>query len=499
MKQTKTAVVVGSGAGGLASALLLQSRGWQVTMLERNERPGGKLGVHEEGGFKFDTGPTILTLPGILHMLFRESGAKLEDYLTLVELDPQWRCFFEDGTTFELHGNEEAQLEAVRAIAPNDVDAFRDLLHTGDELYDLSRENFFFRNVGSVGDIMGARSFDLSSLQLVKQLRPWQSYAGLLHSKLKDRHIIQTLEHLVQYVGSSPFKAPAIFGLMLHVQLRKGCWYPMGGMNAIARAISKRFVELGGEIVTNAEIAEVVRSNGTMKEVITTPGERYAADHFVFNADLNTLRTQILKETPLERPQACSGVVIFAGVRTPIERLAHHNFLFSEHSEQEFEAIYDRGTLPPDPTVYICDASKSDPDVAPTGQESLYFLIHVPSLNGRTDWKKDIGPFVDKIYAKTERLVRQQFRGDIAVGKIMTPEYIRDRFNTYNGNIYGFASHGKFTGGFKHRNTYPGLNNVLLAGGTVNPGAGVPMSLMAGLIAAGELTGDLKRFQATPI
>lgn len=491
----KSAVVIGSGAGGLASALLLQSKGWQVTLLERNEKPGGKLGLYEESGFKFDTGPTILTLPGILRILFAESGADVNDYLQLVNLDPQWRCFFEDGTIFELKRDNEAQLEEVRRIAPNDVDGFRELLTIGDELYKLSEENFFFRNVGSVGDIMASRKFDPSSIKLVTTLRLWQTYQGLLQSKLKSKHIIQTLEHLVQYVGSSPFMTPAIFGLMLHVQLRKGCWYPMGGMSAIARAIAKRFEELGGTIITGEQIAAVHKSNDKFSEVITSSGKSYKADHFVFNADLNVLKKEILGETALDKAQACSGVVIFAGVNTSIEKLAHHNFLFSRDSKEEFSHIYTKGLRPPDPTVYICDSSKTDSSAAPSGKESVYFLIHVPSLNGKTDWKNEIGTFTDLIYEKTERLVKQKFRADIVVEKVMTPEYIKERFNTFNGNIYGFASHGKMKGGFKHRNNLPGFDNVWLAGGTVNPGAGVPMSLMSGIIAAGEMTGDLQRIQ----
>jgi diapolycopene oxygenase len=283
--------------------------------------------------------------------------------------------------------------------------------------------------------------------------------------------------------------------LMLHVQLRKGCWYPIGGMNAIADAIAKRFKEIGGEVVTGTQVAGVRKSNGKITEIITSSGVNYAADHFVFNADLNVVKKQILGEPSIDKPQACSGVVIFAGVNTPFKKLAHHNFLFSRDSMEEFTHIYTKGIRPPDPTVYICDASKTDGSAAPNGKESIYFLIHVPSLNGKTDWKTEINSFTNTIYQKTERLLQQTFRKDIVVEKIMTPEYIKERFNTYNGNIYGFASHGRMNGGFKHRNNLPGYSNVWLAGGTVNPGAGVPMSLMSGIIAAGELTGDLPRIQ----
>jgi diapolycopene oxygenase len=421
----KTAVIVGSGAGGLASGLLLQSKGWSVTLLERNETVGGKLGVYEESGFRFDTGPTILTLPGVLRILFAESGADINDYLQLINLDPQWRCFFEDGTTFELKRDDDAQLEEVRRIAPNDVDGFHRLLEIGNELYGLSQENFFFRNVGSVGDIMASRSFDPSSIKLVRTLRQWQTYQGLLESKLKSKHLIQTLEHLVQYVGSSPFLTPAIFGLMLHVQLRKGCWYPIGGMNAIADAIAKRFKEIGGEVVTGTQVAGVRKSNGKITEIITSSGVNYAADHFVFNADLNVVKKQILGEPSIDKPQACSGVVIFAGVNTPFKKLAHHNFLFSRDSMEEFTHIYTKGIRPPDPTVYICDASKTDGSAAPNGKESIYFLIHVPSLNGKTDWKTEINSFTNTIYQKTERLLQQTFRKDIVVENTLKNGSIR--------------------------------------------------------------------------
>jgi diapolycopene oxygenase len=491
----KTAIVIGSGAGGLSSALLLQAHGWQVTLLERNEVPGGKLGLHEENGFKFDTGPTILTLPGILKILFRESGADVNDYLTFVDLDPEWRCFFEDGSTFELHHNEDAQLEEVRRISPDDVDGFKKLLRISDELYDLSQENFFFRNVGSVGDIMKSRTFDLSSLALVRTLRPWQTYASLIHANIQSPQIRQTLEHLVQYVGSSPFKTPAIFGLMMHVQLRKGCWYPMGGMNTIAKAIAMRFTELGGVIKTGEELVAITRSKTRASEVTTRSGNTYTADQFVFNTDLNVLQTKILLEQPSKRPQSCSGVVIFAGVNKPLPKLAHHNFFFSHTSEREFGSIYSEGLPAEDLTAYLCAASKTDPGVAPNGMESLYFLIHTPALNGKTDWKEFIKPYRDKIYEKCERMLGERFSGNIIAEKLMTPEYIESRFGTYNGNIYGFASHGKLHGGFKERNRLSGFENVWLAGGTVNPGAGVPMSLMSGMIVGGELTGTLEHLQ----
>ena len=490
IKNRKSVLVVGGGAGGLSSALLLQASGFQVTILEKNENPGGKLSADTMDGYVFDNGPSILTLPGVLRELFTLTGKPLEDYLELVELDPQWRCFFNDGSHFDFRAREDSMLEEVGRIAPRDVDGFRKLYQKSRELYQISEDNFFFRDLGNVLDVISQKrgqTRPLEALKLAVAIEPLKSYANLVERYIKSPQLKQALEHLPQYVGSSPFLAPAILGCLIYVQFEKGCWYPMGGMNKISEALAKRFGELGGVIETSQTVERVYEDGRSLRGVETRDGKLWAADEYVFNMDVNSLREKIKQKTADEQQLACSGVTVFLGLKKKVEGLAHHNFFFSQSHEAEFKDIYTRRIPHLDPTIYACVPSKTDATVAPAGKENVFLLIHAPTVNSKTDWDSYLPSYVDLVLKKLSKNGFDLEGHTVEVQKARSPKDIGEKWGTYKGNIYGMASHGKFTGGFKNRNASHSFRNLQLAGGTVNPGAGVPMSIMSGMIAGSNL------------
>jgi diapolycopene oxygenase len=484
----KSVVVVGAGAGGLASSVLLAHAGFKVTLLEKNERIGGKLNREDINGFVFDTGPSILTLPGVLKEIFRLTGADVRDYLELVELDPQWRCWFNDGSRFDFRAGEEGMIEEVRRLSPGDVEGFRNLLLKSRELYRISEDNFFFRDIGGVMDLikMGNLSSQ-DSLKLVTAIEPHRRYSDLIDRHIQSPQLRQALEHLPQYVGSSPFLAPAILACLVHVQFSKGCWYPMGGMNQISEALAKRFQELGGEVVLNSEVKEIYRDGRSIRGVETADGRLWTADEYVVNADKNSMASKMGLKEDSTKQLACSGVTVFFGLSKKAENLAHHNFYFSQSHQAEFADIYSNGQPHQDPTIYACVPSITDPSVAPKGKENIFLLIHAPIVNGKTDWDQYLPEYVTLVEKKLARLGLDIESLGVEVRKARSPKGIGEKWGTFHGNIYGVASHGRLAGGFKKKNSSSEFHNLQYAGGTVNPGAGVPMSLMSGMIAGANL------------
>jgi phytoene desaturase len=493
----KKVLVVGAGAGGLASAVLLQNSGFQVTLLDKNERIGGKLNRELHEGYVFDTGPSILTLPNVIGEIFAKTGADMNDYLELVNLDPQWRCFFGDGSHFDFRSGEEAMLQEVSQFAPEDVDGFRKLMLKAREMYRISEDNFFFKDLSNVWDVIKTgNASSLESLKLVMSIEPTKTYSDIVERYISNPKLKQGLEHLTQYIGSSPFMSPAILACLIHVQFDKGCWYPMGGMNKISEALAKRFEELGGEVELNTEITECYMDGQTVRGFESANGKLWTADEYVVNMDRNSFFDKVSQKavTP-EKGLACSGVTVFLGLKKRVENLAHHNFFFSESHEEEFKDIYERGLPHQDPTIYACVPTLTDSSVAPDDRENVFLLIHAPVDNGLTNWDSYLPEYVNVIESKLSRMGFDIASHDVEFRKPRSPKGIGEKWGTYKGNIYGVASHGRLAGGFKDGNASREFKNLQFAGGTVNPGAGVPMSLMSGMIAGGNLISKSESFQ----
>jgi diapolycopene oxygenase len=484
----KKVLVVGAGAGGLASAVLLQNSGFQVTLIDKNERIGGKLNKEELNGYVFDTGPSILTLPTILKEIFERTGAKLEDYLELVNLDPQWRCFFNDGSHFDFRSGEEAMVEEISTFAPEDVDGYRKLMLKAREMYRVSEDNFFFRDLSNVWDVIKTGdSRGLDALKLILTIEPTKSYSDIVDRYIKNPQLRQALEHLPQYVGSSPFLSPAILACLIHVQFEKGCWYPIGGMNKISEALAQRFQELGGQIELNSEVEHVYFDGRSIRGFETKDGRLWTADEYVVNMDMNSLNSKMGRKVAEPSDLACSGVTVFLGLNKKTKNLAHHNFFFSKSHEAEFKDIYSRGLPHQDPTVYVCAPSITDSSVAPEGKENVFLLIHAPTVNSKTNWDTYLPEYVNLVEAKLARMGFDVEAHGVDVRQARSPKGIGEKWGTFKGNIYGMASHGRMAGGFKSGNASREFKNLQFAGGTVNPGAGVPMSLMSGMIAGTNL------------
>ncbi|QDT39294.1 phytoene desaturase family protein [Stratiformator vulcanicus] len=500
-------VVIGGGLGGLASACVLAARGYQVTLLDKNEWFGGKAAILHEGGYRFDMGPTIVTLPSVLKRIFAEAGREMADYLDMRPLDPQWRCFFDSdsasgGGVLDLVSDVDQMKQNIAEFtggSGTSADGYEEFLNYAEKLNGVSDRFFFWKSVGGLMDTFKADGmFDAKVLKDVMSLRMGSSVAGTVRKYVPDERVAQMIDHFTQYVGSAPDQSPAVLCGIAHMQTEEGIWYPIGGTRAVPEALCKLAGELGVEFRPSTHVAHIETQNGRTTGVRAVNGDLIECGAVVSNSDSVRTHRELIEGKPaqkfLNRRQyepACSGVVLYLGLKESYEHLLHHCFVFSRDAEEEFEAIYRKGEPAPDPTCYLAAPARTEPGVAPEGGEALYVLVHTPYLRDHHDWSKMLPEYRQVILDKLKRTAGMEDIEDrIEVEQHLTPQDIHERYHVLNGAIYGLASHGKFTGAFKPANRSKDVTGLYLAGGSAHPGPGMPMVLMSGWIAADTLDQD---------
>jgi phytoene desaturase len=496
--------VIGGGLGGLAAACTLAARGHSVVLFEKSDWLGGKAAELNEAGFRFDMGPTILTIPAVLRQVFNEAGRRMEDYLDLVRLDPQWRCFFADGSVLDLCEDTAKMTAELDRFAPGSAAGYKQFLGLSDRLHSISDKYFFWKSIGGIGDMIDFRAgFSPKILADVMKMRMGRSVASTVRKYVPDSRVAQMIDHFTQYVGSSPDASPAVLCGIAHMQTNEGVWYPIGGTRAVPVALAKLASELGVEIRTGTGVKHVhTTPDGTrVTEVELDTGERVAVSAVVSNVDsVRTHRELLNGHAPKAKARfekrrtyepACSGVVLYLGLSKRYDHLLHHCFVFSRDPHEEFDFIYNQGEPAPDPTCYLASTARTEPATAPPGGDALYVLVHTPYLRPHHDWSKMLPKYRRIILNKLKTTGQMPDIDDrIVFERTLTPQDIHDRYRVLDGAIYGLASHGKWLGAFKPANRSPDIEGLYLAGGAAHPGPGMPMVLMSGWIAADTLDRD---------
>ena len=497
----KPVIVIGAGLGGLAAACTAAARGHRVILLERSSWLGGKAAQLNEQGFRFDMGPTILTVPSVLKRIFQEAKKPIEDYLELVCLDPQWRSFFTDGSTLDLVADTDQMKDTLNAFSgrPEVSAGYQRFMDASQQLHEISDRFFFWKSVESIRDTLDLKTtFDISTLKDLLALRMGRSVAKTVRGFVPDERAAQMIDHFTQYVGSSPDASPAVLCSIAHMQTSEGVWYPMGGTRAVPLALAKLAEELGADIRTNASVRRIIVENNQVTGVELDGGERIEASAVVSNCDSVLTHRELMDKTIWQKFQkrrsyepACSGVVLYLGLKRRYDQLIHHNFVFSRDPHEEFDYIYNKGEPAPDPTAYVAAPAITESAVAPEGGEALYVLVHTPFMRDRHDWSEMLPAYRQTILDKLKSTAgMEDIEEQIAFESVLTPQDIHDRYNVPAGAIYGLASHGKFLGAFKPGNRSRDVKGLYLAGGAAHPGPGMPMVMMSGWIAADTLDQD---------
>lgn len=485
-------VIVGGGLGGLSAAVHLAARGQRIVLLEKNERVGGKLNLVEADGFLFDTGPSLLTMPWVLRSVFAAAGRRMEDALTITQLEPICRYRWPDGTQFNAYQNLPRLAEEIARIEPADVSGFLRFLAYAERIYRAAEGPFLLRPFDGVRDLLTP-----ALLSGTLQIDPFRTVDQAVRSFFRSPYLHQVFNRYASYNGSSPFRAPATFNLIPYVEFVQGAWHVQGGMYQIARALSKLACDLGVEIRTGAPVEQIEVSNGAVRGVILACGERVAASQVIINADPRYAYARLLPGTEktaarLARLETSySGFVLLLGVNRIYPELAHHNIFFSSDYRSEFAAIVDMQIPAPDPTIYICAASVSDPSLAPPGHMNLFVLINAPTLNPRVNWTREAPGYRNLILHKLEQMGLKDLSQHIVFEQIWTPATINERYNAPGGAIYGLASNNPWTAFLRPPLRAPEVRGVYFVGGGTHPGGGIPLVLLSGRAVAERVLADI--------
>ncbi|UNL83612.1 phytoene desaturase family protein [Priestia koreensis] len=491
---SKKVIVIGAGLGGLSTAVRLAVDGFDVTVLEKGERIGGKLNIRKGNGFTFDTGPSILTMPWVLEKLFDSAGRNINNYMTIERIEPQWRTFFEDGKVIDVSSDLPTMLDEIRGLSEKDANGFFDYLAYCSRMYEYSMKSFYSKSISGLNDLR-----TMHSLKELLTMDPTKSMDMATRKFFESKHLRQLFNFLVMYVGSSPYHAPAILSQLAHVQLGLGIYYVDGGMYKIAEGIGQLLDELGVEVRLNTPVKEILATEKKATGVVLESGDVLHADIIVSNLEAipahKTLLNKIVgaHKTVNEMEKfipSVSGLVMLLGVNRTYDHLAHHNFFFSRDPEREFHQIFNEGKPADDPTIYIGISAKSDGTHSPVGKENLFVLTHVPPLKEGQDWSQFTEGYRELVLAKLERMGVTNLSSSIEFEHQFTPNTLKDLYGANGGSIYGVAADRKKNGGFRIANRSKLLSNLYFVGGSTHPGGGVPMVTLSGQLTADAIVED---------
>ena len=334
----------------------LAARGHKVILFDKNPWLGGKAAQLEQDGFRFDMGPTILTVPHVLERVFTEAGRNMADYLDLRRLDPQWRCFFEDGSVLDLEESVPAMAAKLATYAPGNEQGYKDFIAMSAKLHEVSEKFFFWKSVEGISDTLSMKGMNLDTLRDVLSLRMGTSVASQIRKRTPDARVSQMLDHFVQYVGSSPYAAPAVLCSIAHMQTDLGVWYPMGGTRAVPQALERLAGELGVDLRPSTGISRILSHEGRAAGVVTESGETVRLAAVVSNMDSVRTMNELVGGAPQakfarrwKRDPACSGVVLYLGLDRAYDHLAHHDFVFSKDPPRSSTGSTTRASPRPTP------------------------------------------------------------------------------------------------------------------------------------------------------
>lgn len=470
--------IIGAGLGGLSIAALLASKNHDVSVFEKNANSGGKMNQIELDGYRFDTGPSLLTMPFVLEKLFRECGKELSDHIELIPLHPICKYFYPDGTIFNNFDDKSATIHEIKSFAPEDAHAYSDFLNYAESLYGKTADAFIFNPLYDIRDL---KQLDLLSFFGIDA---FTTVSKRVDSKFRSPYLRKFFKRFTTYNGSSPFHAPATLNVIPHVEINQGGYYVKGGLYKIAEALQQLAVSLGVEFHFNTEIESIIIEEGQAKGIQLKNDKKIQSDLVISNSDATETISHLLPNSSVSSRKkqkaetiepSCSGFVLLLGTDKTYEQLAHHNIFFSEDYEYEFQQIFEDKVMPDDPTIYIANTSYSDQGHAPAGGSNLFILVNAPYLSDHYNWEDHEQAYGDKIIRELEKRSLTDLSAHIRFRESITPQDFYEKYLSNKGSIYGTSSNNKFSAFLRPRNKSKDIDKLYFVGGSTHPGGGIPL------------------------
>lgn len=476
-------IIIGAGMGGLASALRLRHEGFEVLVLEKQARAGGRTSVIEENGFRVDVGPTILVMKNVFDELYRAIGRDINKRLEFTQLDPNYRIYFHDQTYMDLYSNMAQLAAEVERIEPGSAESLFQFIGAGARKYALGMD-FVVRNYDRFTDVMnpvaGWRLLCTGSHQrLYRQVsRFFQS------DKLRKAFSFHSM-----FLGLSPFDALAMYTLITYADLALGMWYPKGGIYSIIEDMLTLAADVGVTVRTNAPVREILVKEGKVQGVLLESGDVIQADLVISNADLPYTYKKLVpaahrktySDRKLDRMQyACSGYLLYLGIDKQYPQMRHQSLYFSENYRANLDAIFRTKTLPAAPSFHLNNPTITDPTLAPPGHSLLYMLAPMPNQQSGIDWEEAAPQVHDHLLGSLEKLVDPDIRQHIVWERHYTPANFERDLNAVYGTSFGSLSHGFFQSSyFRPHNKAHDITGLYFVGQGTYPGIGMPMVLIS--------------------
>jgi phytoene desaturase len=472
----KRICIIGSGFGGLAAAVRLQSRGYEVHLLEARDQLGGRASVYRQDGFTFDAGPTVITAPFLFEELFAVAGRRLQDAVTLVPLDPFYRIEFADGRFFEYNGCPQEMERRISDFAPGDLDGYRAMMRHARAIF---QKGFL--------ELADKPFLRLSAmLRIAPDLIRLQSYKTVYQfvcSYIQDEHLRRVFSFHPLLVGGNPLETTSIYALIHYLEREWGVHYALGGTGAIVQALGQLFVQLGGRIYLKQPVSRILVTNGRACGVETADGLTLAADAVISNADVaNTYRLLVPAEarkkytdSRLERMRySMSLFVIYFGTDRQYPEIRHHTIILSPNYQRLLQQIFREKTLSDEISLYLHRPTATDPQMAPPGCDCFYALAPVPNQESGIDWRVQAEPFQERVLDLLEARYLKGLRAHLKTVRIFTPLDFERELNSFRGAGFSFEPIFRQSAWFRPHNQSEDVENLYFVGAGTHPGAGVP-------------------------
>ncbi|MCF8372814.1 MAG: phytoene desaturase [Bacteroidales bacterium] len=484
----KKAIIIGTGIAAIASAIRFSAKGYQVTVLEQNEKPGGKIREFHKDGFRFDMGPSLFTMPWLVDELFECCGENPGDFFNYTKLEQSCRYFYSDEKVVDAFQDKEKLTAELETKLGEDAKSIHRYLNDAEEIYKLTAETFIFNSLQKSWNIQ--KKYIWPALKKLSVLRPWQTIHKANEGYFSNPKTLQIFDRLATYNGSNPYKAPATLNVIAHLEHNQGAYFPINGMASIIESLYELAKRQGVEFRFNQKVKQIVHQKGIVSGVETSdgfvPGEIVVSNADIFKS-YELLPGIELPHKMKIAELSTSALVFFWGMNREFPEIGLHNILFAEYYKAEFEYLNSENDIYGDPTIYIYVSSKQVSSDAPAGKENWFVMVNAPTDSGQ-DWDLVIQKARKTIQQKINRILGANIEEHILFEEIIDPKNIEEVTSAQAGAIYGNSSNNMMAAFRRHPNFSKDIKGLYFAGGSVHPGGGIPLCLASAKIVDGLIS-----------
>lgn len=483
--------IIGAGFGGLSAAIRLSNAGFEVTIFEKNDHAGGKASFIKEKGFRFDKGPSLLTMPFVVEQLFKDVGEDLSEFTKIHKLDNYCKYFWSDGAIINAYSDLSLFQEEIKKISHKDSRAVKDFLKYAKSIYDLTADIFLFKSFSEAKTFLNLKS--LKTLFQIWKIDPFRSMNEAIKSFFENEKVIQLFNRYATYNGSNPYKAPATLNIIPHVEYNIGGYIPDKGIYSLVEAIYQLALKKNVQFNFNSDVKKIVVRNNKVSNLLfeqNGKSEEKEFDVIISNADVNFTYQNLLNGYNLKSAKrylkleaSSSAMVFYWGISGTHNSLEVHNILFSDNYKNEFDEIFERKILPSDPTIYIYISSKLNNNDAPPNCENWFVMINTPNNCGQ-DWNKEELKIRKNIIDKIHRITGIDLKDKIIFERTLNPKIIEELTSSFRGSLYGISSNDRNAAFLRQQNRSKEIEGLYFCGGSAHPGGGIPLTILSGKITA---------------